>query len=590
MGRTKNYLFSLLVLLGLRVVAQQSTDIARFMRFCQSNFRFNGVVLVADSNKIIYEHAYGKANVQTNADNEPATRFRIGSMSKQFTSYAVLELVEEGKLSLNDRLAMFIDKFNQPGKESITVHHLLTHTSGLADYTNLKNFDEQNVYSEDSIVSMIAGSGLAFQPSTSYGYSNSNFFLLALVVEKTTGRDFGGVLHEKVLAKAGMLNSGEEQGLAIENEAKGYLFRSGSMVGAPFIEMKNTKGGGGMYSTAEDLLKWSLFFQHRLAVDTLFKNAIQPVSFPDGTKTIYACGWCLMRDLIFHEGHINGFASLIAIDTARHHTIILLTNDSYRQLYITMHALGNILCNRIGSNGWMANKPLHNLGDYAGVYSSGKFKVTIKDSLNDLVGEAFGQKRLLRRFDKDEFFLLNSEGMVKFERDKTGKVIALKNFDDYSWVTLKREPVRGPYSALKYDSVVMYDFEGGKGLPDLYIINDKGQLAKSVVKRVILDKETAAALSRRLGQKASFGGGQAACFDPHLGFVYYEHGKVVAYLTICLDCNRLYSSIEIPAQMQGVATRVGSRVDYSSAGPSKAFRTFLNELLVANHFSHQLNQ
>lgn len=149
--------------------------------------------------------------------------------------------------------------------------------------------------------------------------------------------------------------------------------------------------------------------------------------------------------------------------------------------------------------------------------------------------------------------------------------------------------VKNPFLALKYDRVVMYDFEGGKGAESVFIIGDKGELAKTVKKQVQLNKKTIAALNKRLGQNESYGGAQAACFDPHLGFVYYEHGKVVAHISICLDCNVLHSSMDIPAQMQR-KTGEGNSVYYLGAGLSKPFRKFLNDLLVANNFSHQLKK
>lgn len=149
--------------------------------------------------------------------------------------------------------------------------------------------------------------------------------------------------------------------------------------------------------------------------------------------------------------------------------------------------------------------------------------------------------------------------------------------------------VRNPFSELKYDRVVMYDFAGGKGSSDVFIINDKGQLAKTVINQVQLNKETISSLSKRLGQEESYGGVQAACFDPHLGFVYYDHGKVVAHISICLDCNVLHSSVDIPAQMQGKTGR-GNNVYYLGGGLSKSFRQFLNGLLVVNKFSHQLKE
>ena len=435
----KYCLVSFPILWTMLIMAQETSKIEGFMQYCQTNFRFNGVVLLADSNRIIYEHAFGKENMETGENIKMTTRFRLGSVSKQFTSFIVLQLIKEGKLSFDDRLARFISAFNQPDKQSITIRNLLTHTSGLSDYTDSKKFDEKNYYSEDSIIEMIATSALSNTPSTTYRYSNSNFFLLAVIIEKITGKEFGDVLNEVILSKAGMLNSGEEQGYPIKKEARPYLFKNDSTQASPFIEMKNTKGGGGMYSTAEDLLKWSLFFQQKLIVDTLLKNAIQPSDLPDGTKNIYACGWCLMPDLILHEGHINGFANLIAIDSTHHQTIILLTNNDYMQLYITLGSLRNLLQNNTASMDWITNKPHHNLSDYRGQYSIGNFKVNIKDTLNGLTGEAFGKKQILKWYSSDEFFFLNREGFVKFERDNKGKVIALKSFEDYSWVTLKKE-------------------------------------------------------------------------------------------------------------------------------------------------------
>jgi hypothetical protein len=145
--------------------------------------------------------------------------------------------------------------------------------------------------------------------------------------------------------------------------------------------------------------------------------------------------------------------------------------------------------------------------------------------------------------------------------------------------------VKNPFVNLNFDKVVMYDFVGGKGT-DLYIINENGALAKNIKKQVILGKENIGNLNAKLGNRKSYGGSKAFCFDPHLGFVYYFKGKVIAHLTICLDCNQLRSSIDIPAQNQGKAGQ-GKDIYYILDGLSKSFRSFLNQLLVANNFSHQ---
>ena len=144
---------------------------------------------------------------------------------------------------------------------------------------------------------------------------------------------------------------------------------------------------------------------------------------------------------------------------------------------------------------------------------------------------------------------------------------------------------KNPYLTLKFDKVIMYDFEpsGEKGGS---IIEKNGQLTKMINKQVQLDQITFDRLNKKLGDNKSFGGGTASCFVPHLGFVYYSGQKVVGHITICMACNRLYSSIEIAVQQQG---KVGTGNDsyYLGDGMSKSFRQFLNNLLKSNKFSHQ---
>lgn len=145
---------------------------------------------------------------------------------------------------------------------------------------------------------------------------------------------------------------------------------------------------------------------------------------------------------------------------------------------------------------------------------------------------------------------------------------------------------KNPFLELKFDKVVMYDFEGGKG-SDMSIINEKGQLATSVKKQRQIDSSTIKKLNTKLGDKKSFGGTTAFCFDPHVGFVYYLKGKVVAHISICLDCNRLKSNIDIPVQKQGKVGD-GDEAYYLADGLSKSFRQFINTLLKKNQFSHQI--
>ncbi|KQK25577.1 hypothetical protein AR438_08195 [Chryseobacterium aquaticum] len=146
-----------------------------------------------------------------------------------------------------------------------------------------------------------------------------------------------------------------------------------------------------------------------------------------------------------------------------------------------------------------------------------------------------------------------------------------------------------PFSTISFDKVVLYDFSGGKGEGIISIIDNKGNLAKTVKKKILLDQETVKVLNKKLESRESYGSATASCFDPHLGIVYYFKNKPIAHLSICMDCNRLRSSRNIPAQNQG-KTGKGEDAYYLLDGMSKPFRRYINELLKKYNFSHQIKK
>jgi hypothetical protein len=143
-----------------------------------------------------------------------------------------------------------------------------------------------------------------------------------------------------------------------------------------------------------------------------------------------------------------------------------------------------------------------------------------------------------------------------------------------------------PFTKLQFDSVVLYDFIGDKGEEESSIIDKNGRLAKSVTKQITLDQSTIAALNKKLESRTSYGAGTSSCFIPHLGIVYYLKNKPVAFISICMDCNRLRSSKNIPAQNQG-KTGKGKAAYYLLDGMSNSFRSYLNGILKKYNFSHQ---
>ena len=146
--------------------------------------------------------------------------------------------------------------------------------------------------------------------------------------------------------------------------------------------------------------------------------------------------------------------------------------------------------------------------------------------------------------------------------------------------------VKNPYLNLKFDKVVMYDFAEGEEREGV-IFNKDGKLVQTIVKQVTLDKETIKKLDRRIGLKESYGYSFAMCFNPHLGFVYFLKDKIVAQVTVCFGCNILESTLDIPAQKQG-RQGTGKDVYYTLSGLNKSFRKFLNQLVIKNGFSNQI--
>ncbi len=417
----------------------QLASIDSLMNFMHNTYLFDGVVLVANKDQVIYKKSFGKANRDWNIDNNLETKFRLGSVSKQFIGFLTLELAEEGKLKLSDPVALFVPAFASADKKNITIQNLLTHTSGIFDYTDLPEFNSMIFYPQDSLVKMMALHTLNFPPSSKYAYSNSNFYLLTAIAEKVSGKKFEVILKEKVLLPAGMNHSGiDHNNNILPNRASPYKHDGSGFINAEFIQMDNVAGG--MYSTAFDMLQWSLYMQKRLSGDSFLKSALQPFHLTDGTPTIYSCGWCLMPDKIMHQGHINGFANQISIDTVHHYTIIILSNDNFRQLYVTEKTISSILGNDHNALAWISAKtPASVLNEYTGLFVMGKDSILSKIENGKfqtyLNGHPLPQ---WLPFLKDEFFSTGSEGNIIYIRNKEGQITGVNSFDDYYWDEWKK--------------------------------------------------------------------------------------------------------------------------------------------------------
>jgi CubicO group peptidase (beta-lactamase class C family) len=295
-------------------------------------------VLVAQNGKVLFEKGYGLADVEKRAATTTETQFRIGSITKQFTAAAILKLQEEGRLSVNDKLAKFIPDY--PRGDEVTIHHLLTHTSGIHSYTSKPGFMENvtaPAKTEDQI-KWFKNDPYDFDPGKKWLYNNSGYFLLGYIIEKVSGESYGDFLRKKFFDPLAMKNTGVHSSTAaLEHEALGYQFEDGKFTKALNWDMSKAGGAGALYSTVGDLHRWNegVFNGKVLTVPSL-KAAFTPVVTAEDTvqakESGYGYGWSIQnfRGLqeISHGGGLHGFVSYLLRLPKENFTVVVLVNCS----------------------------------------------------------------------------------------------------------------------------------------------------------------------------------------------------------------------------------------------------------------------
>lgn len=300
-----------------------------------ANRQFNGAILVADKGKVIIKKGYGMANMEWNIANTSTTKFRLGSVTKQFTAILIMQLVEQGKLKLNGKVTTYLPDYPKATGDNITIHHLLTHTSGIPNYTNFPKFFEttaRNPYTPEVFVKEFSSLPLEFTPGSTFSYSNSGYFLLGVIIEKVTGKSYADVLQENILTPLELKDTGYDLfSPIISKRATGYEKRSSGYVNAPYLDMSIPYAAGSMYSTVEDLNRWS----QALSGDKLLSDSLKTIMFTPFLSN-YAYGWGVaktkvgqLRDsllVIEHGGGINGFNTLISRMPDDKQLVVLLNN------------------------------------------------------------------------------------------------------------------------------------------------------------------------------------------------------------------------------------------------------------------------
>src|SRR6266436_2759532 len=252
--------FMLLAFQGAAVAQDKGRKIDELVSVYNKYGQFNGSVLVADSGKVIFKKGFGLANMEWNIPNQPDTKFRLGSITKQFTATLILQLVEQGKIKLDGKLTDYLPDYRKDTGAKVTIHNLLSHTSGVPNYTAQQGFFQnvsRNPFTVDDFIKKYASGDLEFEPGTKFNYSNSGYFLLGAIIEKVTGKPYEQVLKEKIFDPLGLKDSGYDHWETIlSKRAIGYTQTPRGYETAPYLDMSIPYAAGSLYSTVEDLYLW----------------------------------------------------------------------------------------------------------------------------------------------------------------------------------------------------------------------------------------------------------------------------------------------------------------------------------------------
>ena len=300
---------------------------------------FRGAVLVGINGKIVSEKGYGFANEEWGIPNSTSTEYRIFSMTKQFTGACILLLQERGLLKVQDPVSKYVSDLPESW-QAITLHQLLTHTSGIPNYPDMtpraKEYNRLGATPRE-MVEVAATQPLEFKPGTKLNYSNTGYILLGMVIEKVSGQTYADFLKKNIFDPLGMEHSGyDDQSRILKNRAAGYSVRDGQTINADFGDMTVPFAAGGIYSTVEDIFRWNealtvpgrLLTAHSLG--QMF--SVYPETTAYGEQN-YGYGIVIAhrfgRLLYYHAGGWNGFGSVLQQYPGERLCIVVLENTDH---------------------------------------------------------------------------------------------------------------------------------------------------------------------------------------------------------------------------------------------------------------------
>lgn len=437
-------------------------------------------VLVSRKGQVIYQKGFGMADMELKVPMRAEMVFRIGSISKQFTAVAILQLMEKGKLSLQDDIKKFIPDYPTHGY-TITVEHLLTHTSGIKSYTGMSSFD--SIMNMDmkplEMIAYFKNQPMDFAPGTQWNYNNSGYFILGYIIEKVSGLTYEEYVKENLFKPAGMMNSayGNDTRI-IANRAKGYQQGKEGYENARPLSMTLPYAAGSLVSTVEDLWKWNqAVHAYKLVSKESLQKAFTDYKLANGKPTKYGYGWGF-NDVqgaatIEHSGGINGFVTDAVYIPSEDLFIAIFANCDCRSLGMEAPQLAALTMGKPYIQKEIAIDET-TAKEYTAVYEDekGEQRFITAEGNQVFSQRGGGNKFKLKAYEKDGFFFENSLSTARFIRNAGGQVekMEFKSRNEKSEWMKTSKPLPTKPSAVKTDAAQLAAYVGEYELAPNFIM------------------------------------------------------------------------------------------------------------------------
>lgn len=329
-------------------LAAQTERIDSLMRVIVARMEFTGTVLLAEKGEVVYHKAFGLANREWNVPNTVDSRYKLASLGKQFTALLILQLAEEGKLSLDDPLVKHLPEFTAPGADKIVLRHVLSHASGIPNYHVIPSFDSTVAKlprTLEQFVALFTDKPLLFEPGNGYQYSNLGYSALALVAQRAGGRSYSELLRTKVFEQAGMLDSfTEDEQRVMPHMANGYVNAYTHYERESFRDPSSVIGSGNVTSTTMDLFRYDrALHKGVLLSERMQAEWVKPV------REGYGLGWMVMRypvpgqdsvTVAYHDGGNRGFSTVMYRFLESDRCMVVLSNTGLFDIYQVAGRIG----------------------------------------------------------------------------------------------------------------------------------------------------------------------------------------------------------------------------------------------------------